>query len=120
MRVVTEEFPENYLNLIVPQLATGNTLTTGDTVYTSYSPSPAQTCKNTPLTITLSGSDSCGENSLTFSYAVTRNPTNGSLSGTVPNLTYTPTNASFTGVDSFIYKVSTVCGNSVTNTDRKS
>ena len=92
------------------------TLTTGDTVSTYYSPSPAQTCKNTPLSITLGGHDSCGEDSSTFTYTVLANPTNGVLTGTGANLTYTPTNATFTGMDHFTYKVSTVCGDSATNT----
>ena len=92
------------------------TLTTGDTVSTYYSPSPAQTCKNTPLSITLGGYDSCGEDSSTFTYTVLANPTNGVLTGTGANLTYTPTNVTFTGMDHFTYKVSTVCGDSATNT----
>jgi len=47
---------------------------------------------------------------------VLTNPTNGFLTGTAPNLTYTPTSPTFTGVDGFTYKVSAVCGNSATNT----
>ncbi|MBA3335394.1 MAG: tandem-95 repeat protein, partial [Acidobacteria bacterium] len=49
--------------------------------------------------ITLSASDA-EKNSLT--YTVT-NPSNGALSGTAPNLTYTP-NANFNGSDSFTFK----------------
>ena len=52
--------------------------------------------------ITLSGSDAEGD-SLTF--VVTQNPTNGSLGGDVPNLTYTP-NVDYRGPDSFKFKVS--------------
>ncbi|MDA1013984.1 MAG: tandem-95 repeat protein, partial [Planctomycetota bacterium] len=49
---------------------------------------------------TLTGSDADGD-SLTF--VVVSQPTNGSLSGTAPNLTYTP-NANYHGSDSFTFK----------------
>jgi len=39
----------------------------------------------------------------TTTYAVVAQPANGTLSGTVPNLTYTP-NASFSGTDSFTFQ----------------
>lgn len=52
------------------------------------------------LAITLSGSDADGD-SLTYGVSV---PANGSLSGTAPNLTYTP-NANFNGADSFTFTV---------------
>ena len=58
------------------------------------------TNESTPKTITLTGSDA-GGHALTFT--VTSNPTHGSLSGTVPNLTYHP-NASYHGADSFSFK----------------
>ena len=92
------------------------TLTTGDAVYTYYSPSSVQTCKGTPVAITLNGYDNCSEDPATFSYTKLTNPTNGTLSGIAPNLIYTPTNVNFTGGDSFVYEVSTICGNSATNT----
>lgn len=50
-------------------------------------------------TITLTGSDVEGD-ALTFT--VQTQPTNGTLSGTSPNLTYTP-NSGYTGTDSFTY-----------------
>ncbi len=49
--------------------------------------------------VVLSGSDIDGDN---LSFAVLTNPANGSLSGTAPNLTYTPT-PGFNGSDSFTY-----------------
>ena len=52
--------------------------------------------------ITLSGSDPDGE---TLSYSVKSNPTKGTLSGTPPNLTYTP-NPNFNGNDEFRFTVS--------------
>ena len=52
------------------------------------------------VVITLSGEDAEND-ALTFS--VVTQPSNGSLSGTAPNLTYTPT-ADFSGADSFTFK----------------
>ncbi len=51
--------------------------------------------------ITLSGSDIDGD---TLSYTIESNPNNGTLSGTVPNLSYTP-NANYTGTDSFTFSI---------------
>ncbi|HEV3081246.1 MAG TPA: Ig-like domain-containing protein, partial [Gemmataceae bacterium] len=59
--------------------------------------------QDTASAITLTGSDpNTPPRSLTFS--VTVNPTNGTLSGTAPNLTYTP-NAGYFGADSFQFTV---------------
>lgn len=55
--------------------------------------------RNTPFAITLAGTDPDGD-SLTFNVAT--NPANGSLSGTAPDLTYTPDTV-FTGSDSFTF-----------------
>ena len=55
---------------------------------------------NATKAITLTGSDSTND-ALTFS--VLTPPANGTLSGTAPDLTYTPT-AAFTGSDSFTFK----------------
>ena len=60
----------------------------------------ASTSKNTARSITLTGSDVDGD-ALTFTLIA--GPTNGTLSGTVPNLTYTP-NTDFLGNDSFTFK----------------
>jgi len=57
--------------------------------------------EDTPKAIVLAGSDPEGS-SLTFAVAV--NPAHGTLSGTIPNLTYTP-NANYNGTDSFTFKV---------------
>jgi hypothetical protein len=56
---------------------------------------------NTPVAITLSGSDVDGD---TLTYQV-GTPSNGSLSGTAPNLTYTPATG-YGGADSFTFTVS--------------
>ena len=53
------------------------------------------------LPVILTGSDPDGDS---LSFAVTTQPQNGSLSGTAPDLTYTP-NADFNGSDSFTFTV---------------
>ncbi|HWQ84888.1 MAG TPA: Ig-like domain-containing protein, partial [Anaerolineales bacterium] len=58
--------------------------------------------EDTPLAITLSGSDVDGD-SLTF--ALVADPAHGTLSGTAPDLLYTPA-AGYTGMDSFTFTVS--------------
>ncbi len=59
------------------------------------------TDEDTPIDITLTGSDVDGD---TLNYTVTTNTTSGTLSGTAPDLTYTP-NANFFGPDSFTFVV---------------
>jgi hypothetical protein len=56
---------------------------------------------NTAKAITLTGSDGDGD---PLSYSVYSGPANGSLSGTAPNLTYTP-NTNYLGSDSFVFRV---------------
>ena len=51
--------------------------------------------------ITLIGSDADNES---LQFELTRQPANGTVSGSVPNLSYTP-NANYTGIDSFDYTV---------------
>ena len=58
------------------------------------------TAEDAPLAITLAGTDIDGD-PLTFAVGT---PSNGTLSGTAPNLTYTP-NANFNGSDSFTFTV---------------
>ena len=70
------------------------------------------TAKNTAVAIVLSGTDVEGS-ALTF--AVLSSPTSGVLSGTAPNLTYTP-NTNATGSDSFTYRVSDGTANSAAAT----
>lgn len=60
------------------------------------------TPEDTATAITLTGSDPDGD---PLTYTVTSGPSNGTLSGTAPNLTYTP-NADFNGTDSFTFTVS--------------
>ena len=53
------------------------------------------------VAITLSGSDAIGYD---LTYSVASQPSNGTLSGTAPNLTYTP-DANYNGADSFTFTV---------------
>jgi hypothetical protein len=57
------------------------------------------TNEGTPVAVTLTGSDADGDS---LTYAVVAGPANGALSGTAPNLTYTPA-AGYSGPDSFTY-----------------
>ena len=57
------------------------------------------TAQDTAKTITLTGSDP-NTPTLTLTYTVSANPAHGSLSGTAPSLTYTPS-AGYFGTDSF-------------------
>ena len=59
------------------------------------------TAEDTPTVINLTGSDPDGD---TVVYSVVTVPSHGSLSGTAPNLTYSP-NKNFSGPDSFTFKV---------------
>jgi len=59
------------------------------------------TDEDVALGITLTGNDGQED---TLTYLVVDNPTNGVLSGTAPNLTYTP-DAEFHGTDSFTFKI---------------
>jgi hypothetical protein len=70
---------------------------------------------NTPLAITLTGSDSDGPSNLT--YTVQSMPVSGTLvtNGALPNLTYTPTNG-FAGADSFTFIVNDGVSDSATAT----
>ncbi|MEI6236681.1 MAG: cadherin-like beta sandwich domain-containing protein, partial [Planctomycetota bacterium] len=71
---------------------------------------------NTETSITLSGTDPNIPALTPLTYAVTTNPAHGTLNGTAPNLTYTPTNG-YSGSDSFQFTVTNtanVTSNAVT------
>ncbi|HRI43922.1 MAG TPA: Ig-like domain-containing protein [Fimbriimonadaceae bacterium] len=68
------------------------------------------TNRNVPVTIVLTGSDpDLPANTLT--YSVQSNPSHGTLSGTTPNLTYTP-RAGYFGPDSFTFRINDGTANS--------
>ena len=62
--------------------------------------------------ITLAGTDINGDN---LTYAIVSSPTNGTLSGTTPNLTYTP-NSNYNGSDSFTFKANDGTDDSLVST----
>jgi hypothetical protein len=78
-------------------------------------PPSVETCRDTPVTFTLGGSDNCGEQ---LTYTVLTEPTHGTLTligtPTNPQYTYTPTDPNYLGMDSFTYKVGNACGDFAT------
>ena len=66
------------------------------------------------VVITLTGSDPDGDD---LTYSITSGPGNGSLSGTAPNVTYSP-DANFNGSDSFTFTVEDGHGGSASATIR--
>jgi len=70
------------------------------------------TNEDTAKSITLSASDAEGD---ALTYTVVNQPSNGTLSGTAPSLTYAP-NAGFSGSDSFAFKANDGSANSNTAT----
>ncbi len=77
-------------------------------------PTSAQTCRDTLVGFGLNCGIVCGAIS---GYALLSNPAHGTLDTnySLPSVFYTPTNASFTGTDSFNYIVYDQCGYSATN-----
>ncbi len=67
----------------------------------SANPQSVSTNEDTTVDVSLTGSDPDGD---VLTFAINTQPANGSLSGTAPNLTYTP-NENFFGTDSFTFLV---------------
>jgi Bacterial Ig domain len=65
-------------------------------------PQSAATDEDTPVSVTLSGTDADGD---ALSYTVVDAPGHGTLSGTAPNLVYTPA-ANYNGPDNFTFRAS--------------
>ncbi len=96
-------------------LDTNNIVSPGLSIHNTPPVANAQsvtTNEDTAKAITLTASDVDG-NPLT--YSVVTGPTNGSLSGTAPNLTYTP-GANYNGSDSFTFKANDGAADSNTAT----
>jgi Concanavalin A-like lectin/glucanases superfamily/Lamin Tail Domain/Bacterial Ig domain/CotH kinase protein len=96
---VTTTYTLTATNLI--GVSTATTTVTVDPGIPLASNFSTNTPYNTPVAITLRGSDPQGSN---LTYSIVGQPPNGSLSGTPPNVTYTPSN-NFGGLDSFTFKV---------------
>ena len=83
--------------------ADSNIATVSITVIPASPPTAEPQCvstpKNTPVPITLTGTDSDGD---PLTYSIVTGPAHGTLSGTAPNLTYTPA-PGYTGPDSFTF-----------------
>ena len=79
----------------------GLTVTSPNTAPTA-APQTVTTAEDTAATIVLTGTDPDAADVLTFT--VVSQPAHGVLSGTAPNLTYTPA-ANFNGADSFTFKI---------------
>jgi len=67
----------------------------------SATPQTLTSASNTPLAVTLSGSD---PTQLPLTYSIVATPSNGRISGSAPQVIYTP-NAGYSGSDSFNFKV---------------
>ncbi|HEY5298875.1 MAG TPA: Ig-like domain-containing protein [Verrucomicrobiae bacterium] len=87
--------------------ATGTVAVTVGDVQLYPDPQNVMTGTNQRVAITLSAADydDCTADTNYYTYTVTGNPTNGYLTGTPPNLTYT-NNANYEGFDSFQFNVS--------------
>jgi hypothetical protein len=81
-------------------IADDTTLTVNNTPPVA-TPQSVTTSYNTAKAITLAGTDPDGS---PLTYVVVTQPTKGTLTGTAPNLTYTP-NTNYGGPDSFTFKV---------------
>jgi hypothetical protein len=65
-------------------------------------PQSVTTSEDVPVSLTLSAADIDGD---ALTWTIVAQPTHGTLSGTAPNYTYTPS-ANYAGTDSFAFKVS--------------
>jgi len=97
-----DAYPDNALgNSSGPRSFQYTTVATGNQAPAAASAS-VSTRKDTPLTVVLSASDPDAD---PIQYIVITSPEHGTLSGSAPNLTYTPS-AGYSGPDSFTFKAS--------------
>jgi PKD repeat protein len=103
------EGPAYLFNGVLDEVGIYNRVLTGSEVsqrYLLYNIPPIaidqnlDTDEDTPLSITLTGSDATGD---PLSYSIVDNPSFGTLTGTPPAVTYTP-NPNYYGSDSFTFK----------------
>ena len=107
--------PEGDYSLTAIATDDSSAVTTSDAVLVSVGllPPRAENQKvftqiDTPVSVTLAASDPNGD---PLSYTIMSPPTNGQLSGTAPNLTYTP-NTGFEGEDNFTFVANDGAANS--------
>jgi subtilisin family serine protease len=86
--------------LVDAEKAVGEVTPSPNTAPVAYDQS-VMTVEGTAVAITLTGSDVDGD---TLTYSIVSGPTDGLLSGTAPNVTYTP-NSGYVGSDSFTFIV---------------
>ena len=96
-------YPESLssVNSTLRSLQIQNSDTTTGSILTAH-PQTVDTNTNQPQDVSLYGTDSKGA---TLTYKVVTNPTHGSINGTAPDLTYTPTRG-YIGKDNFTFKAS--------------
>ncbi len=102
---VNTEVPGNYpVTYDVSDIAGNAAVQLTRTVHVDGPPTASSQSTNTdedmPVAITLVGSDSDGD---TVTFVIMTDPMHGSLSGTPPNITYTPA-TNYNGADSFQFK----------------
>ena len=110
--------PDSFTFSVNDGSATSNTATVSITVNPVNDAPVADaqsvtTDEDTPTTVTLTGSDA--DNTDTLTYAIVDQPAHGTLSGTAPDLTYTPTTG-YSGSDSFTFQINDGTTNSNTAT----
>jgi len=105
---VTSQLPSlpdgQYLLWVSANALTGGRLVAvqGPNTAPSVQPGSATTAEDTPVAVSLSGADADGDS---LSYVVVSGPAHGTLSGTAPDLTYTPA-TNYHGEDSFTFQAS--------------
>ena len=97
----TVTLEKNYDNVIQPKKITVTVLPINDAPVIASATASNSVNEDSIVSIKLDGTDIEG---YSLKYVFTTNPLNGKISGTSPNITYTP-NPNFNGQDVFAYKV---------------
>lgn len=107
IQILNSVVADSYLVTVEAVDAGGNTAAQEATVTVHVNDPPiadaltVNTSEDTPVAVTLSGSDPDGD---PLTYGIINEPFNGTLAGTAPDLTYTP-DLGYSGTDFFSYKV---------------